>query len=567
MPLCRLFVFSWIVLAIGNDASSAQITPSSTLTPSDLFEKASPCVVKIISKDEDGRAIGTGSGFMIVTSPDTDSSFRRWIVTNHHVIRAAVSVSIDPPFADPRDANPSAEFRHLYASVAEVIAENQRNDLAVLAGVGTGAPTLPLGDDTLPPIGTRVFVISSPEGLKNTLSEGLISGLRERENGEQWIQITAPISPGSSGGPVLTADGKVIGVVVASHDEGQNLNFAVPASALRRLLKTKTERRWIWKGSSINKEEEDAFSDVQIDIYNQACGVKDSTDDCVKGLRARAESNDQLSLLFRARKDRQFETWAPTMRAKVCSAQATLHRAIKEKPSDYEYLAYYYLGKLTGDTWTCLTCAFENTSASPGEVRRICYDPAIPLLKKSTELNPKFSPSFARLAEMYLETEHYPEALVAAEFLVALVPNCWEAYLMRGKAFAHLKRIGAGDEDFATATKLRPGSFELYKEIFSTYSTVDNPRAFEAGKTALGLPLPADKEDLKRRQIDRLLLWHNMGMTYRRLGDHDNAAHAFEEYIRMGQQADPQFSGPDDIKDWLARYRAARPGNGRGSGD
>src|SRR5207248_2526247 len=81
----------------------------------------------------------------------------------------------------------------------------------------------------------KVFAIGSPLGLANTLSDGLVSGHREIDS-VTVIQTTAPISPGSSGGPLLGADEKVVGVTTFAFKGGQNLNFAIPAAHVARLL-------------------------------------------------------------------------------------------------------------------------------------------------------------------------------------------------------------------------------------------------------------------------------------------------------------------------------------------
>jgi hypothetical protein len=77
--------------------------------------------------------------------------------------------------------------------------------------------------------------VGASEGLTSTVSNGIVSAIRETRHGE-WIQISAPISPGSSGGPVLNSAGDAIGVSVAQFTEGQNLNFAIPASDIRAML-------------------------------------------------------------------------------------------------------------------------------------------------------------------------------------------------------------------------------------------------------------------------------------------------------------------------------------------
>jgi tetratricopeptide (TPR) repeat protein len=83
--------------------------------------------------------------------------------------------------------------------------------------------------------GQKIYVIGSPLGLPATISEGIISGLRDF-NGHHLIQITAPISSGSSGGPVLNDKGELVGVAVAQFKDGQNLNFAIPKNHVELLL-------------------------------------------------------------------------------------------------------------------------------------------------------------------------------------------------------------------------------------------------------------------------------------------------------------------------------------------
>jgi hypothetical protein len=97
---------------------------------------------------------------------------------------------------------------------------------------------LPVADDTSIQIGERLFVIGNPMGMENTFSDGLLSARRENE-GVDYLQFTAPISSGSSGGPVMNAMGAVIGVTTSTLTEGQNLNLALPARYLPELLDRK----------------------------------------------------------------------------------------------------------------------------------------------------------------------------------------------------------------------------------------------------------------------------------------------------------------------------------------
>jgi S1-C subfamily serine protease len=119
--------------------------------------------------------------------------------------------------------------------VEGIVAIDFESDLALLKLKGVKAKPLVLADSKEVKIGAPVFVLGSPKGLEGTFSTGIVSSIRKLGKDKDLIQVTAPVSHGSSGGPVLDADGRVIGIAVATMTEGQNLNFAVPVSRLREL--------------------------------------------------------------------------------------------------------------------------------------------------------------------------------------------------------------------------------------------------------------------------------------------------------------------------------------------
>lgn len=193
------------------------------------LERLLPAVVTLYGFDDEDEVVQQGSGFLI--RPDGLG------VTNVHVLRGAVR-------CEARLGN-----GRLF-DVAEVLAHDESLDLAVFR-IGRrirGAvewpedlATLELARGEPARVGSRVTTITSPKGLANSLSDGLVSAIREDE-GIRYLQISAPISPGSSGGPVFDARGRVIGVTVFQVSEGQNLNFAVPVDSLERLLEAQDPR-------------------------------------------------------------------------------------------------------------------------------------------------------------------------------------------------------------------------------------------------------------------------------------------------------------------------------------
>jgi hypothetical protein len=166
---------------------------------------ANPATVMIVTLNNHGDTLGLGSGF-VVTATGV-------IVTNYHVMRGASAAIVR--------FSSGEQFDRVQALDADA-----DHDVAVLKIPGYGLTVLAPAP-AVPPAGAKLVVIGAPRGLDFTVSEGIVSALR-MENGRQWIQMTAPISPGSSGGPVLNEQGQVVGISTMYRTDGQALNFAVP---------------------------------------------------------------------------------------------------------------------------------------------------------------------------------------------------------------------------------------------------------------------------------------------------------------------------------------------------
>ena len=198
--------------AVGSAASVP--TPPIIIDPRELFRRSVGSVVLIRTFDENNTPLAIGSGFFVNAD--------RELVTNAHVLEGASRVEY-------------VGSNNIPIPVTECWAINPDRDIAILVATG---PVLHLAEHE-PVVGDRVFVIGNPEGLIQTLSDGLVSSLRQFA-GASVIQITAPISPGSSGGPVLDTTGAVVGIASYSYREGQNLNLAIPASYVAQLRTAST---------------------------------------------------------------------------------------------------------------------------------------------------------------------------------------------------------------------------------------------------------------------------------------------------------------------------------------
>ncbi|MBI2294600.1 MAG: serine protease [Betaproteobacteria bacterium] len=179
--------------------------------PEQVFQEASRSVVVIYSYDASGDAINQGGGLV---------SGKELVTTNCHVVDDAARIDV--------------HYR-LQLFTATVAAADPERDLCQLKVPQLIAPRAPVYTGRLR-VGQRVYAIGAPEGLELTLTEGLISSLREFE-GSQYIQTSAAISQGSSGGGLFDAEGRLIGITAFFIAEGQNLNFALPAAWIAELAK------------------------------------------------------------------------------------------------------------------------------------------------------------------------------------------------------------------------------------------------------------------------------------------------------------------------------------------
>ena len=173
-----------------------------------------PSVVLLVMEDERGQPVALGSGFFVK---------EKVIASNFHVVE--------------KSARGYAKLvgQKMKYNITGVVGLDSKHDLVLLAVEDATAPVLKLGDGSKVAVGDTVFAVGNPQGLEGTFSQGIVSGIRQFDT-DSLLQITAPISPGSSGGPVLDSEGKVIGVAVATFKGGQNLNFAIPAKHLNELL-------------------------------------------------------------------------------------------------------------------------------------------------------------------------------------------------------------------------------------------------------------------------------------------------------------------------------------------
>jgi Trypsin-like peptidase domain len=185
----------------------------------EIVARAKPAVLQIITFDENKQPLKTGTGFFVTGDG--------YLLTNNHVIAGGSYIL----------AKTSSGAVYNFESVA---VRSDDPDVAILKFTTTDVPHLQLGSSAEAVEGQRILVIGNPESLEGTVSDGIISAFRDDRT---YIQITAPISHGSSGSPVLDESGQVIGMATLIWKEGQNLNFAISSERIKSFLLSQIDKR------------------------------------------------------------------------------------------------------------------------------------------------------------------------------------------------------------------------------------------------------------------------------------------------------------------------------------
>ena len=184
-------------------------------TPQEIARNAFQSTVALEMELADGGRHTLGSGFFVRQDA---------IATNLHVVHGILGRC----YAKLVDQT----YEYLIKGYTQVDVEH---DLVILKVARGNAPILLWSDGDDTQVGDTIYAVGNPRGLQGTFSDGIISSIRSDANGK-ILQMTAPISRGSSGGPVINSLGEVIGVSFASRSDGQNLNFAIPSSHLSALF-------------------------------------------------------------------------------------------------------------------------------------------------------------------------------------------------------------------------------------------------------------------------------------------------------------------------------------------
>jgi len=426
----KISVFFLSVFAFIASASAQDYLP-------ELVRRIKPSAVAIETFDAKGATLSRGSGFFI--SGDK-------VITNRHVIEKSSRVTIH-----------SLDGK-TYAARG-VLAIDGEGDLALLqidVPQGIAVP-LPI-EKIVPQEGESIVVVGNPFGLEGSVSNGIVSAVREIPGYGKIIQITAPISPGSSGSPVVNMRGQVIGVATLQAAEGQSLNFAVPSERIARLKVGELQTF-----SSLNTETQKNKRAAAQSFYSQGLGML-SRDEYAKAVgyfeKATEIDPNYAEAWYQAgfcygmlgrhtdalRASRQAAKLRPDWAETFVNIGASSFALGQFKDAAEAYRQATKLDADNADSQYALGLSLNKLNRTDEEI--LAY-------KRAVALKPDFANAYEQLGAAYFRQKRYAESLAAFEQLKTYKPDA-KAYNYLGESYFELGKTQESVDAFNNAVGFNP---------------------------------------------------------------------------------------------------------------
>ncbi len=483
--------------------STRPAATSKIKTPADLLASASPAVVRVVVRGENFKVLGVGSGFFV--------SADGLLVTNHRIIEGG-------RFATVLLDNGDTLF------VEGLAAADPKNDLALLKINASDLPFLSVNTGPVLKVGARVYAIGNPKGVTNTLSEGIIRRLPNADGNPAIIQTAASVNSASSGGPLLTAHGKVIGITSARLASGQGVNCVVSTSKIEKLLRDRGKVKPIISagGARLNKTET-----AMLDKAWKAIGEQqwDAAKTALVGLRKTQSSNSFVAFALGYVNAQLGDPGS----AVACYKQAV---AIKADHAAAHYglgIAYKNMRRYS-EAIAALkqTIALQPNTPSAyfhmGDIHGYMhrYEESIAAFKQAIALDPDYARAYCYMGLTYQDMQRYTEAIAAYKQAIALKPDDADGHLGLGSAYADLGRYSEAIAAYKQGLVLKPGQAKAHYGIGLVYARTQRyPEAIAAFKQAIAL------------KPDHAKAYYGMGTVYGHTQRYPEAIAAFKQAIAL----------------------------------
>jgi serine protease Do len=459
MKLIRYTIYGLLLIAV-SDAVIAE----TDLTK--LVKNIQPAVATVVAYDVNGNVASLGTGFFI--------SKEGHLVTNYHVLFGKFSAEIKTAEGET--------FR-----IKTIVAQNQTADLLKVAvDIPAGKVRWLALSDAPASIAQHVVVVGSPMGLDQSVSDGIVASVRRIPGFGTFYQISAPISPGSSGSPVVDMQGKVLGVATFQLLQGQNLNFAIASQSIRELqtdLSAQSLSEWSFRQS------------------NKKAILAEEM--CRKGFSFSINGQDQKAMeYFKKATENDPNSTAAWYGLGYCyagqnssmDAIAAYKQAIQTDPTNA--ISHFHLGnylhKIGRD------------------------DEAIAAFKQVVSINPEFEEAFFNLGIIYLEAGRFEEGKEAFQNVVRINPQSKTGYYSIAVSCTKLGQYVEAVEAYKRAIQIQPDFTEAHFNLGIVYGELGNTKD----------EMAAYKEAI-RTNPDFAPAHYAIGIAYLKRGD---KAAALDEY-------------------------------------
>ena len=439
-----------------------------------IIKRVEPSTVVIIIYDKEGRLKGQGTGFFINKEGD--------VITNFHVIQSA----------DRAEVRTSDGKSY---PVTRVLDDDRMGDLIRISTDTFGNLTAPLPVvGSFPEVGTHVIVIGTPLGLEKTVSDGIVSAVREIPGFGKIIQLTAPISPGSSGSPVLNMKGEVIGIISFFVAPGQNLNFAIPGERILRL--TPGEGRSLSEWSLLRKEQRISQAEEFYAMGLQQLLLEDWERALAFFTESANRDPDNANTYFQI-------GYCKVKLEQYLEAVNFYKQVIRMKPRDEE--AYANL------------CGAYNMLGN--------FKEAIESCQQAIQIRWDLAGAHNNLAWSYHKLGRYAEAMESSRQAIKIKPDYALAHFNLGNNYQALGRYSEAIESYKQAIRFNPDHAESHLNLGAAYhQTGQYEEAAESYKQAIRI-----KPDLVEAHLD-------LGMSYLRLGDRGSALEEYKILLKLNKE-------------------------------
>lgn len=444
---------SFLILAAVFGSHAQERLPS-------LIRRIQPAVATVITYGSDGKLLAQGTGFFI--SPQGH------LITNYHVLEGFSTAIVKTNSGRT-------------CTIKSVVAQDVEGDLIeVLVDISSTSVRPLQVTGVVPSVGERVIVVGSPLGLSQTVSDGIVSAVRNIKGVGRIIQITAPISKGSSGSPVVNFRGEVVGIATLQFRDGQNLNFAIPGQRILGLAfdkglpepRTKTQIASQRHKPTINPKfdlEQWIVREAQKDLPNNLRAISLRPND--------AEAHTALG-------------WTYYQLDRYEDAIQSFRRALQLQPNSLSALSmlgmiYGNLGRYAESRDYCqkaLRLKPESANVLV-DLSRAYFglgqnEAAIEAAKQAVQVDPNSSHAHAQLGLIYVDQGRYEEAAMAFEFSTSIATEFAPGFYDLAWTYYMLGRYEEAEAKYKRALEIDPKHADSYMGLGNLYS--ENRRYREA---------------------------------------------------------------------------------------